>query len=72
MYFSDSASMSEDEGKIAPKQSAFALLMGDDGDDSDAAGSDSEKEQEEEAKPKAQEKAKKVIVMNTNSILIQH
>ena len=49
--------MSEDEGKIAPKQSAFALLMGD--DDSDAAGSDSEKEQEE-AKPKAQEKAKKV------------
>ena len=69
MYFSDSASMSEDEGKIAPKQSAFALLMD---DDSDAAGSDSEKEQEEEAKPKAQEKAKKVIVMNTNSILIQH
>ena len=70
MYLSDSASMSEDEGKIAPKQSAFALLMGD--NDSDAAGSDSDGGEKEEAKPKAQEKAKKVNAMNMNYLLIQH
>ena len=50
--------MSEDEGKIKPKQSAFALLM-DDGSDVDSV-----EEEEEEAKPKAAEKSKKVNITN--------
>ena len=52
----------EDEGKIAPKQSAFALLMDDDDDDSDADSDQVEKEEEVLAKPKAAEKAKKVNI----------
>jgi len=62
---SDSSMSEGDEGKIAPKQSAFALLMDDDGSDgsgSDADSDEVEKEEEEEAKKakaKAAEKSKK-------------
>ena len=57
---SDSGSMSEDEGKIKPKQSAFALLMDDD-DGTDGSDANSEADAEEEvAKPMAKEKSKKV------------